>query len=341
MTFATITRIKTLRNYGDAQRAYHLTKPLRGQKGSDVRPLGQRRDGHQYYIEKHEGEKGNEFWCFLYNSPVVKFLPEDKIEVCTFGWGTGMTMAFISQVLDIHAYRTRGNCVFVINDTKYVTKNEDKLLLGSNPDGKYYVIHEAKHTHYVVNRTGANNVRKRTSEFRKYLKGFLSLRTETVVTKANVYSREEEITRATVSVGELLNFFPTKERKDWQGNVYHSIGLGSYNCLTAKSGAYTRFIAANEELNALIADGQGDDVRTENFYKAALILCAVGKGELVVGGHGVTTDNTFYVVPTSVTKVLDEAQFKFYSSEVFSLVPVPQGKVPRTEYDTWVNAGQV
>lgn len=335
MTFATITRIKTLRNYGDAQRAYHLTKPLRGQKGDDVRPLGQRRDGHQYYIEKHEGEKGNEFWCFLYNSPVVKFLPEDKIEICTFGWGTGMTMAFISQVLNIHAYRTRGNNVFVINDTKYVTKNEDKLLLGINPDGKYYVIHEGEYTHYVVNRTGANNVRKRTSEFRKYLKGFLSLRTETVVTKANVYSREEEITRAMVSVGEL-DFLPTRERKDWQDNVYHSINLGDYYYLTVKNSNDSRYTTANEQLNALIADGQGDDAQTGNFYKAALILCAHVRGELVVGGHGVTADDTFYVNPTSVVKLLDEAQFKFYSNEVFSLVPVPKGKVPRTDYDTWI-----
>jgi hypothetical protein len=338
MTFATITRIKTLRNYGDAQRAYHLTKPLRGQKGKDVRPLGQRRDGHYYYIEKHEGEKGNEFFCFLYNTPVVKFLPEDKIEIFTDGWGTGMTMAFVAQVLGIGAYRTRGNCVFVINDTKYVIKNDQKLVLGIDKiSGRYYVISEAEHTHYVVNRTGANNVRKRTSEFRKYLKGFLSLRTETIITRANVYSREEEITRAMVSVGELLNFLPTRERKDWQGNVYHSISLDSYNYLTVKRTDDNRYMTANEQFNALIANDQADDVRTENFYKAALILCAIARtGELVVGGHGVSADDTFYVHPTSVTKVLDEAQFKFYSSEVFSLVPVPKGKVPRTDYDTWI-----
>lgn len=333
MTFATITRIKQLRNYGDAQRAYHLTKPLRGQKGNDVRPLGQRRDAHQYYIEKHQAEKGNEFWCFLYNTPVVKFLPEDKIEIFTDGWGTGMTMAFIGQVLGIGAYRTRGNCVFVINGTKYVIKNDQKLVLSVAESGGYYVIQQTEHMHYVVNRTGANNVRRRTSEFRKYLKGFLSLRTETVVMRENIYSNMEEITRAMVSVSEL-DFLPTTERKDWQGNPYLKINMGDYVYLTTKG--HDKFWSANEQLNELIANGQGDDARTGNFYKAALILCAYVRGELVVGGYGISPDDTFYVNPTSVTKTLDEAQFKFYSSEVFSLVPVPHGKVPRTEYDSWV-----
>jgi len=338
MTFATITRIKTLRNYGDAQRAFHLTKPLRGQGGNDIRPLGQRRDGHQYYIEQHQGEKGNEFWCFLYTSPVVKFLPEDKIEVCTFGWGTGMTMAFISQVLDINAYRTRGNNVFVINGTKYVTKQSEKLLLGVNPSGTYYVIHEAEHQHYVVNRTGANNVRRKTSEFRKYLKGFLSLRSETISERFNSYSNTtQEVTRMTMALSEY-DFVPRLDRKDWRDNIYQILDIGDFKYLTHKQ-ALHRFQFVNEQLNALTANDQPEDERTENFYRAALLLCVTARnGELVVGGYNVQAEDTFYVDPKKVIEQFDEAQFKFYSKEVFSLVPVPKGKVPRTDYDTWVDA---
>ena len=341
MTFATITRIKTLRNYADAKHVYETTKPLRGQQGNDVRPLGQRRDGHQYYIEQHLTENGTEFWAFLYNSPVVKFLPDNKIEVCTFGWGTGMTMAFISQVLDINAYRTRGNNVFVINGNRYVTKQAEKLLLGVNPSGTYYVIHEAEHQHYVINRTGANNVRKKSSEFRKYLKGFISLRTETVVEKVNTYgNRTEEIDRVTLSIGEY-DFVPRVDRHDWRENTYQILDIGDFKFLTHKQ-ALHRFQFVNEQLNAWIANDQPEEERTANFYKAALMLCVIARGgELVVGGYNVQYDSTFWVVPTSITKLLDEAQFKFYSKEVFNLVPVPKGRIPRTDYDTWVDTAQV
>lgn len=341
MTFATIYRIQTLRNYADAQRAYHLTKPLRGQKGSDIRPLGQRRDGHQYYIEQHLTENGTEFWAFLYNSPVVKFLPDNKIEVCTFGWGTGMTMAFISQVLDINAYRTRGNNVFVINDTKYVTKNHEKLLLGVDSiSNRYYVIYEAEHQHYVINRTGANNVRRRTSEFRKYLKGFISLRTETVTERFNSYSPPVEVTRMTMALSEY-DFVPRLDRKDWRENIYQILDIGDFKYLTHKQ-ALHRFQFVNEQLNALTANDQPDDERTENFYRAALLLCITARGgELVVGGYNVQYDDVFYVDPKKVITLFDEAQFKFYSKEVFSLVPVPKGKVPRTDYDTWVDTAHL
>lgn len=341
MTFATITRIKTLRNYADAKHVYETTKPLRGQQGNDVRPLGQRRDGHQYYIEQHLTENGTEFWAFLYNSPVVKYLPDNKIEVCTFGWGTGMTMAFISQVLDINAYRTRGNNVFVINDIKYVTKQSEKLLLGVDSiSNRYYVIYEAEHQHYVINRTGANNVRRRTSEFRKYLKGFISLRTETVVEKVGHYNSREEVTRMVMTISEY-DFVPRVDRHDWRENTYQILDIGDFKFLTHKQ-ALHRFQFVNEQLNAWIANDQPEEERTANFYKAALMLCVVARGgELVVGGYNVQYDDTFWVSPTSVTKLLDEAQFKFHSKEVFNLVPVPKGKVPRTDYDTWVDTAQV
>jgi hypothetical protein len=248
-----------------------------------------------------------------------------------------MTMAFISQVLDINAYRTRGNNVFVINDTKYVTKQSEKLLLGVNasPTGTYHVIHEAEHQHYVVNRTGANNVRKKTSEFRKYLKGFISLRTETVTEKAYTYSTPVEVTRMTMTVSEY-DFVPRVDRKDWRENIYQILDIGDFRFLTHKQ-ALHRFQFVNEQLNALTANDQPEDERTENFYRAALLLCVTARGgELVVGGYNVQAEDTFYVDPKKVITLFDEAQFKFYSKEVFNLVPVPKGKVPRTDYDTWV-----
>jgi hypothetical protein len=140
-----------------------------------------------------------------------------------------------------------------------------------------------------------------------------------------------------MSISEY-DFVPRLDRKDWRENIYQILDIGDFKYLTHKQ-ALHRFQFVNEQLNAWIANDQPEEERTANFYKAALMLCVVARGgELVVGGYNVQAEDTFYVAPDRVTKLFDEAQFKFYSKEVFSLVPVPKGKVPRTDYDSWVDA---
>ena len=331
MAFATTERINKISTYEQAKAKYDSTKPLRT---SGLRPLGSRRDANRYYLELND--KG-EYEAVLYNTPVVTFRPNNEIEIRTHSFETALTMDFVSNLLGIHTRRTRGQCVFKIGEVKFVTSGQNASLLLHSEDGKYTVIGRQRHKQYVMSRTGANNVRKKYSEFRAYLKGFLSLRTQTVEFPETYYADATTRDVVDMSTKELVELLGAKKYDDsWtskQQLIREYVDIEPFNPLTVIG--VDSYEEANKAFVELIKNGQDDATRSLNFYKAVAILAALTASPNRM--RAIRVDKEYIrVTPKEIVATLDEIQFKWHSDEVFVIAEVKEGVVPNYKYNSWV-----
>lgn len=322
MSFATIGRLERLRDYREAELFYNSVAPIRG-RAEVIKPLGARRDADKYQIVKGGNDVFGHFYAAkLYDTYVVKFMQDGEIIIATQGYNTALTMQFIAEVLGIGAHRQRGSNVFRISGENYITKGKEVIRMKHIGNGQFDIVGENKHSHYVINRTGANNVRKRTAAFRGYLKGFISLRTQEVKRYGNTYDM------VVIPTSEYAALFGTHVVNDWAGKLVDVLNNAKYKYLTSKKGAYNeKFLESSRALDELARSND-----TQDYYLAAMLLCAYasqGNTSLNIGNMTAHAEH--------VLSALDESQFKLYSNEVFVLVEVGKGKVPSTKYDSWVD----
>lgn len=331
-SFQTVGRIGRIRSYADAKAKYESVKPIRG--SDNLRPIGERRDAARYYIKQVDTF---EYQAFLYNTPIITFYPNDEIRIKTYGHDTALSMDFISQVLGIPAYRTRGQCVFEVEGVKFVTSGHDgELLLQRQAGNRYLVIGRQCHKQYVISRSGANNVRRRYSEFRAYLKGFLSLRTQTLTFEPSPYAYHQVAeTRDLIEINmaELAEHLGTIDREDgWGSNVQMNKYIDTTKIMWLANITSPHYTKSNEEFIELIKNDQPEETKTANFYKACLMLTAAVDSENSISA----TRDYIRRTPTAVKELIDEIQFKWHSKEVLVIADVAEGKVPNHKYNSWV-----
>ena len=100
--------------------------------------------------------------------------------------------------------------------------------------------------------------------------------------------------------------------------------------LTQKQHAYEEFLKSSSYLDSLVTSGD-----TSKYYEAAMILAGATSATPHMRAD---SDNMMHMTPDALEDKLDESQFKLYSKDVFTLVELPQGKVPNPKYDSWVDA---
>jgi hypothetical protein len=324
MTFQTIGRLERLHDFREAELFYNSVTPIRG-RAVDVRPLGARRDADKYQIVKCGNEiMGVEYHAVLYRTGCIRFLQNGEIVISTGGYNTALTMAFIAEVLGIGASRQRGTNVFRISGENYITKGAEEVRIKHIGMGAFDIISENKHFQYVINRTGANNVRRRSADFRGYLRGFVSLRTQEVT----LYYHKQNV--VCIPASEFRGIFGIMGRPDWHDKVVQFVDNTKWVSLTQKQHAYEEFLKSSSYLDSLVTSGD-----TSKYYEAAMILAGATSATPHMRAD---SDNMMHMTPDALEDKLDESQFKLYSKDVFTLVELPQGKVPNPKYDSWVDA---
>jgi hypothetical protein len=138
-----------------------------------------------------------------------------------------------------------------------------------------------------------------------------------------------------INMTELVDHMGVLEQEDgWSGNkvINKYIDLKNVRHIAYKqSNLYTQ---SNEHFDSLIQNGQSDEHRGANFYKACVTL-ATAVSAVSSPSINVTRDYV-RVEPKAIAAMLDEIQFKWYSKDVFVLADVPEGKVPNHKYNHWV-----
>lgn len=316
MGYATVLRVPHIRTYEKALSWFERTKPIRG-RAEEIRPLGDRRDADTYSIRKVE----DNIELVLYQTPVITFRPDGEVELRTGGWHTVSTNQFFKRVLDIPSHGQRGFTVMTINDKKYILR--DGVMRLRADGSKWEVLNPEKQYSLTLDRKATAEVRKKYEEFYRYLKGFVSLREESLT---NRYTGREK-NYINVPVDEYKNLF--ESLKGVEDYAYmDKRGQQHLHWNRVKPEQYAKSANMFEQL---IRSDQAEDTKHTNFYKAALLLIAKECVDSMEVHFSEFTVESRKLVP-----LLDTILFMMNADKVIRKVELPEGKIANRVYDSWM-----
>ena len=301
--------VKRIVTYEEAKLRYEQIKPIRGRAG-DVRPLGDRKND-SYRIAKRINPLNDttSYQCFLYRTPVVEFKPDGDVEINMGGWGSSATRTFIERILHLSCYSKNGSSVLCLGNKAEVVLHPTKTTVVRRQE-VYPFTWELASSEPVyemqLNKKKANNVRARYSEFEKYLKGMVNLRTE---------QRESTIAYR----GEKLILPPSVTFYRAEFTEMEARGFG---------------VRTEGFPVELMANDQPEESKHSNFYKAVLELALAIRGGNFPGGSGL------HVQSDTLLPRFRETVYRYHSAEVFEKVLLPVGKAANKKYDSWVKRGE-
>lgn len=322
MFSANMRNIKRIQSYEEAKLRYEQIVPIRGRAG-DIRPLG-KRSNDSYRIAKQINVLSGQvsYQCILHSTPVVEFMPDGNVEIVMGGWTTASTREFIWRITGCSCTTKNGASVL------HLWADNEVVLHSSNPtvirrvEG-YSVAWELVSSTPVygiqLNKKKANAVRAKYSEFEKYVRAMIKLRTEE---GGNMRMNLQEFVDLGLYTGD-------KEAKlqvvNWAVNRW----------IYAADKRNHKFNTFKEEIQPLMANDQPEDNKHANFYKASLILIAIDRGRFGLR-VGRTPDDAFWVNTDAMLPRFRELVYKWHSDEVFEEVLAPTGVAPSKKYDSWV-----
>jgi hypothetical protein len=311
-------RVPRVHNYADALRIHDNTKPLRG-RSPEIKPLGERRDADTYHIRKH----GDAIELVLYKTPVITFMPDGEVVLFVDNHNTVSTHQFISHVLGVSAWGVRRTTVLNINGNKYTLTEKDKLRLRKDEGGNWCVLNPTQQWSWRLDRKAVTNVRTKYSEFYKYLKGFVNLRTESITQRWNssiydgIHVQQSEFKSLFGSMVSIRSYAYMNKR-----------GKQSLDWNAVKPEQYK---ASSNAFDCLIRPDQPEEDKHTNFYKAALLLIAKLETDAMDIRVDSATVRAKHIVP-----LLDEILFQMYAHHVLVRKALPQGKVSSGIYERWM-----
>ena len=297
--------IKRIVTYEEAKLRYEQIKPIRG-RAADVRPLGVRKND-SYRIAKYVNPLSDitSYQCFLYSTPVVEFKPDGDVEINMGGWGSTATRGFIERVLYLNCYSKNGSNVLCLGNKAEVVLHPTKTTVIRRLEG-YPFAWELASSEPVyetqLNKKKANNVRAQYSEFEKYLKGMVNLRTEQREAKNHYGSRYVLPPSVTFSRAEFTEAGAN--------------GVGHRESFPVE----------------LMANDQPEESKHSNFYKATLGIVLAIRGGASLRFAGVD----IHVQSDSILPKFREIVYIHHSDEVFEKVLLPVGKAASKKYDSWL-----
>ena len=300
--------IKRIVTYEEAKLRYEQIKPIRG-RAADVRPLGVRKND-SYRIAKRVNPLSDitSYQCFLYRIPVVEFKPDGYIDINLGGWGSTATRTFIERLLHLSCYSKNSSSVLCLGNKAEVVLHPTKTTVIRRLEG-YPFAWELTSSEPVyetqLNKKKANNVRAQYSEFEKYLKGMVNLRTEQRESNTT-YRGSTYILPPSIRIGKT-----EFTEMDVKGSDVRTKG---------------RFPVE------LITSDQPEESKHSNFYKAALEIVLALRGGASLRFAGVD----IHVQSDSILPKFREIVYIHHSDEVFEKVLLPVGKAASKKYDSWL-----
>jgi hypothetical protein len=298
--------IKRITTYAEAKLRYEQIKPIRGRAG-DVRPLGVR-SNDDYRIAKliNPLNDTTSYQCILYRTPVIEFKPDGDVEISMGGYSSTATRTFIEKVLYLSCYAKNGSSVLCLgNNAEVVLHNTKTTVIRRQevyPFTWELVVSEPVYE-TQLNKKKANNVRAKYSEFEKYLKGMVNLRTE------------------------------QREAKNHYGGRYElppSVLFGRAEFADMEVVTFRGDVRTESFPMELMANDQPEEDKHSNFYRATLeIVMAIRRGNL-------PGNSDVHVQADSLLPEFREIVYRHHSDEVFEKVLLPVGKAPSKKYDSWV-----
>jgi hypothetical protein len=361
----TMRFIPEVREYSLAVHMLNTIKPIRGNGCNRGHvPLGAREDAGKYHIRAGKVD-ATDVEFVLYNTPMVTFKADGRILVLMAGYSTTTTREFISAVLGVSCYNKSRKPVIEL-----VGKNTNNTNLKSIiPDGGIALRLDTSNgppslvfadetkpviTGYAMNRAKTNNVRKRYSEFRKYLKAVISLRKEEIEVSSvwGSYSRHVDTTTyeaVCFTVGEIADVFgviqpspsnfllrPVVDHAKWNLMHHKPVGQIRPHGLTSYADWIKSYTDTCEEFFGLIKNDQPEETKHANFYKAFLVLLTMNTPNARAAHSAEDPDKVLNIAATTI-EVNFEGAFKMYhAQELLDAVVLKAGVPPNKDYTNWM-----
>jgi hypothetical protein len=153
------------------------TSPIRG-RSPECKPLGKRRNTH-VTIRKDADES---IACRLYNTDVVTYHKDGRIDIRLDGWASQSTIAFIEEVLNVRGCIQHNHAwigATVQGSTQvgmYAMHSQGVNTFRRNGHGDLEFQNPMQIKTHKINRAGANNVRKAYKPFKDYVMRTMRLR---------------------------------------------------------------------------------------------------------------------------------------------------------------------
>ena len=315
--------------YKEAKWWHDQSTPIRG-RSPEIRPLGRRRDVDTYWVREAEvGEGGTAVKVIdfmLYKTPVIRYYPDDTIELRTEGWSSVSTHQMFMYALgrSVEARSVRGSTVLTVDGKVQIMGGNDVVKLKayktSSNTSRLSIVDSKNVYGYRHNRKKWNEVNKQYKEFADYFKGFLSLRAaeEPSGTVTVTYTTDE----AVEMFGDITNMGARQvvDMHQWM-KAFHIYGPKS------------DYLKRAGELTHLMRSDERENKHTD-FYKAALIITLVGSYIQVNHPH---LTNVRRVSRNDVEARYEMLLKKWHAAEYLDKVELEPGKVPNMEYEEWVN----
>ncbi len=338
---STMRNLPYVREYSLAKRIFDSTKPMRGNGvNAGIKPLGARNNVTAYSVRAGTVD-ATDVEFVLYKTPVITFKEDGRILVFMERWNTNTTREFINTILNVNCYAKSGKSVLetygqasIIPPTGLVLRYDveampPRLVFEGKP----------KFTGYAVSRAKANKVRAQFSQFAKYFKGCVSLRSVEMVEKsyyAGDYTKYNAIEYTGAEIIEVLGDEPTATvANPWTGwdllkhRPFHQFRPMQF-------GTYANWIAAYnakcEEFFDLIKDDQPDETKTQNFYKA-MVICMILNSKKP---NRETPNKVIHTLTNNVTNNFDDIWKMYFAKDILEEVVLGDGVTPNQTYANWM-----
>lgn len=359
-------KTKPIRGRTEDNSKWNTTSP------NPVIPLGRREDVDTYSMRKLED---GSIQLINYRNPLLTFTPDNLISItprygCMMESGMLERVLGIDAWLD----RKKIGIRLDDDGDRHVLEAGKTLVLDCSGCKDIYGEIEptlklhAKETvySYYVNRKQANNVRARYSDFSKYLHGFMQLRKEVIEHPRNQshYNRShwqvgDQVLRISLmEIADCVGYEYSEQNvwnagmlsgkeKVWKPNVsgFRFIddkpqGASCLNMYVLGSGAdskthWERYQTHASRFLRLVENGQPDDTRTDNFYRATLTLLGLTLG-YIHRTPKVGEDATVTIGVGTVMNMWNNILFKFFSDEVFDKRALKPNQLPNDRYNRYV-----
>lgn len=353
--------LPSVHSYAQALRIATQTKPIRG-RSSEIIPLGRRSDADQFNIQVHANK---DVVLRIHNTPAITYHPDETITLHPYSYGgnyagriepqwTSCITRFIHEVLHpfVLSVGIRNKMLFL--DTSHTAGS--RLVVPPQPTR--FTLDQAmkaidpitplRLTSLRINRTAANNVRKRFGKFYRYMKGMIGVRKQLHV-ETNAEYITFHIDEAVAVIPDLLVPRDSSANANHPLSAHRNPNFAYINrelpCLSAKPPKlvtnrfphrydpkpYEGWRAAADEYVRLITPTEDEEQTALNFSRAFSLLLA----QRIQNSHlSIKGEHSMDVRDVQATA--DEILFKIFSEEVFEHVETKPGQIPSKKYDTWV-----
>lgn len=306
MFHARFDDLPRITNYRTASAVEAGIKPIRG-RTPECKPLGKRSKTHINIRKENDTIK-----CRLYQTDVLTYYADGRIEICLDGWASQTTLGFIEAVSGMGAMRRHGRIWLQARaraggSTVYGwfplhTHAPNFLRYDLETCNRIFENPETFTTH-KINRKGVNNVRKVYRAFRDYI-------VQTMRVRDNGFSGEE--------FGEMFGWKESIAGIEGRAAKL-PVDVGVVGYLKPNGEAITNFLA-------LTRPTTNAATQTMNFYKASLILAH---------SAGAWWGGACRPTEYSMLKGLHNAMLFHHKDECFTEEPAPAGVAVKDAYEAF------